>query len=95
MQMLAFLSAAYSVSNETTKPILLKAYKELCNETNQYNENILNLKITVPSDDNYSDDELAFLPYFTFLYFVYVKLFKPFFAIVTKGSQIHANRQQR
>eukprot|EP00943_MAST-04B_sp_MAST-4B-sp1_P004601 g4601.t1 len=78
MQMLAFLSAAYSVSNETTKPILINAYKELCNSTNQYNENILNLKITAPSDDNYSDDELTFLPYFTFLYFCQNETVCPF-----------------
>ena len=30
----------------------------LTNQTNQYDENVRNLKITVPCDDNYSDDEL-------------------------------------
>ena len=29
---------------------------------------MLNLKITSPIDDNYSDDELTFLPFFTFLF---------------------------
>ena len=33
----------------------------------QYDENIVNLKIESPVDDNYSDDELTFLPYYTFL----------------------------
>lgn len=30
--------------------------------------NMINQKITFPADDNFSDDELAFLPYFTYLY---------------------------
>ena len=33
----------------------------------QYETNVINLKIETPIDDNYSDDELTFLPYFTFL----------------------------
>jgi hypothetical protein len=28
---------------------------------------MLNLKIEVPDDDNFSDDELTFLPYYAFL----------------------------
>lgn len=69
MQMLAYLSAAYHFANDTCREELLGHYRELTNETNQYNENVMNLKITAPSDDNYSDDELTFLPYFTFLFF--------------------------
>ena len=45
-----------------------RALAELTNSTNQYLQNMLNLKITWPRDDNYSDDELAFLPLFTLLY---------------------------
>ena len=33
-----------------------------------YGLNLVNQKITFPRDDNYSDDELAFLPYFTYLF---------------------------
>ena len=33
-----------------------------------YGLNLVNQKITVPRDDNYSDDELAFLPYFTYFF---------------------------
>jgi hypothetical protein len=28
---------------------------------------MINAKIEVPDDDNYSDDELTFLPYYTYL----------------------------
>ncbi len=31
----------------------------------QYNTNMINLKIETPIDDNFSDDELTFLPYYT------------------------------
>ena len=69
LQIIAYIASAYSVCglNETSKEILKIAYEQLTNETNQYNENIRNLKITVPIDDNYSDDELSYLPLFTFL----------------------------
>ena len=33
-----------------------------------YGENVINTKITQPSDDNYSDDELNFLPYLTYFW---------------------------
>ncbi|CAI8038862.1 hypothetical protein GBAR_LOCUS21655 [Geodia barretti] len=33
-----------------------------------YGLNLVNQKITFPRDDNYSDDELAFLPYFTYFF---------------------------
>ena len=33
----------------------------------RYEQNLNNLKIQAPSDDNYSDDELTFLPYYTIL----------------------------
>lgn len=63
-QVLAFLSAAY---NATGDDMFTQAYAELTNATNQYAENTLNLKIEAPCDDNYSDDELTFLPYYTAL----------------------------
>ena len=37
-------------------------------DANHYGLNVVNQKITFPADDNFSDDELAFLPYFTYLY---------------------------
>ena len=40
----------------------------LTNTTNQYHWNTLNQKILTPCDDNYSDDELAWLPFFTWLF---------------------------
>jgi len=41
----------------------------LSNSTNQYQENQLNLKIEAPCDDNFSDSELAFLPFYSYLFF--------------------------
>lgn len=41
-----------------------KYVDELTNATNQYNQNMLNLKIAAPCDDNFSDDELTYLPFF-------------------------------
>lgn len=40
-------------------------YEEL---PTHYGLNLINQKITFPRDDNYSDDELAFLPYFTYFF---------------------------
>ena len=73
LQMLAYLSAAHNLTRQRgggrteDQAIFEKAYTELTNSTNQYLQNLLNLKITTPIDDNYSDDELTFLPFFTFL----------------------------
>ena len=69
LQILAYLSSTYNIGglNDTMKNVLQNAYDVLTNQTNQYDENIRNLKITVPIDDNYSDDELSYLPFFTFL----------------------------
>ena len=33
-----------------------------------YGVNMINQKITFPRDDNFSDDELSFLPYFLYFY---------------------------
>lgn len=40
---------------------------------NHYGINMINQKITFPVDDNFSDDELAFLPYFTYMYALKVR----------------------
>ncbi|EGD83339.1 hypothetical protein PTSG_03947 [Salpingoeca rosetta] len=68
MQILAYVSAlaAYSPNPDMQK-LAKTAYNELTNATNQYDKNMINLKIESPDDDNYSDDELTFLPYYTFL----------------------------
>jgi len=64
MQILAWLAAAYEVTNETK---FLDSFNYLVEE-HGYGINIINLKITQPSDYNYSDDELTFLPYFTYMF---------------------------
>jgi len=70
LQILAFLAAAFNATSAHGAPVELwqTAYADLTDgSTHQYLANLLNLKITDPGDDNYSDDELAFLPYLTLL----------------------------
>jgi hypothetical protein len=66
LQILSWLSMAAEVTGDAS---LLDARAVLLNATNRYDRNLVNVKIQSPSDDNYSDDELTFLPYFT--YFAY------------------------
>jgi hypothetical protein len=74
-QILSFLAAAQNISSllpsgKRTDARIARwssAYKELTNATNDYEGNLINLKIESPIDDNYSDDELIFLPYYTLL----------------------------
>ena len=74
LQILAYLAAAknISMSEATRQPQKSTKYDDafeiLTNHTNQYQWNVLNQKILAPCDDNYSDDELAWLPYFTWLF---------------------------
>jgi len=67
LQLISFLAAAASVT-PTNSPLfdrIESAYKDLTGE-HGYNANIVNTKILSPNDLNYSDDELTFLPYYTF-----------------------------
>ena len=75
LQMLAFISAAQNVSallpdtaaRTARRERWAAAYDELTNSTNGYDENMLNTKIEAPIDDNYSDDQLTYMPYYTYL----------------------------
>jgi len=67
LQMLAYLAAALNTTNGSDDATWVRAAAELTNSSNQYYENMRNLKITTPVDDNFSDDELTFLPFFTYL----------------------------
>ncbi len=44
-----------------------QAFEYLTDGDNEYYSNLLNLKIESPYDDNFSDDELTFLPYYIYL----------------------------
>ena len=46
---------------------LVSAWADLTSAQNNYQANLLNCKIETPTDDNYSDDELTFLPYYSWL----------------------------
>jgi len=64
MQILSFILSAYRVTGDSK---FSKAFDFLANK-NGYSTNIINQKITQTDDDNFSDDELAFLPYFTYIW---------------------------
>ena len=76
LQIVAYIAAAANVTaliptrDERGQLTALwwRSLAELTNATNQYLQNMLALKITWPKDDNYSDDELAFLPFFCVLF---------------------------
>jgi hypothetical protein len=71
LQILAFYEAARNVTLITggTPPAAWEAAREalLAEPSGGYEDNLNNLKIQAPCDDNYSDDELTFLPYYTIL----------------------------
>jgi hypothetical protein len=61
LQILAFLKAGYHVTQD---PKFQAAYQTLV-QKNHYVENMIQQKNYGPFDINHSDDELAFLPYYT------------------------------
>ncbi|MDP2437626.1 MAG: hypothetical protein Q8P67_17935 [archaeon] len=63
LQILAWLMSAY---RHTKDPRYMDEFTALVTQAG-YGINIINQKVTVPNDDNYSDDELAWLPYATWL----------------------------
>jgi hypothetical protein len=69
LQALAMLAAAANATGASARAATAEkfaaAYATLCNATNAYGRNALNAKIETPCDDNFSDDELTFLPYLT------------------------------
>jgi hypothetical protein len=74
LQILTYLVSAYQLTGNKT---FMEAWQTLYNESyhgvpTDYGRNMINQKITFPLDDNYSDDELAFLPYFTYFYSVLI-----------------------
>ena len=68
MQILGYIRSGLSFPiDENLRTLFTVSYNYLAVK-NQYNLNIVNAKITLPSDDNYSDDELTFLPYLTWIW---------------------------
>lgn len=66
LQMLSYLAVAASLGQDE-RGVLTSAWEELTNSSNQYLTNILNEAIQAPIDNNYSDLELAFLPFYMWL----------------------------
>jgi hypothetical protein len=68
LQILVWLLAAdQMVGTPKGDPSYINAYHFLCSKFG-YDRNVLNQKIAVPNDDNFSDDELAMLPYLTYAF---------------------------
>ncbi len=63
LELLAALAAAHHCTGDEKYQEVMD---QLINE-HDYLVNLINQKITIPSEHNHSDDELAFLPYYTFL----------------------------
>eukprot|EP01104_Vermistella_antarctica_P001095 TRINITY_DN11154_c0_g1_i1.p1 TRINITY_DN11154_c0_g1~~TRINITY_DN11154_c0_g1_i1.p1 ORF type:complete len:881 (+),score=128.69 TRINITY_DN11154_c0_g1_i1:2-2644(+) len=64
LQMLTYLVSAHRISGD----LYFLAAINLLIDQYGYAENIVDAKITQPSDVNFSDDELTFLPYFSYLW---------------------------
>ncbi|MBN1351739.1 transcriptional regulator [candidate division KSB1 bacterium] len=75
LQILAFLRAAYHV---TGKERYLNEYRNLI-ENYGYAQNMVNQKIMFPGEINHSDDELAFLPYYTLFSYADEQEYVPIF----------------
>jgi hypothetical protein len=80
LQMLSFLKAAYHVTGDQK---FENSYQYLISEQH-YDKNMIQTKMYGPFDVNHSDDELAFLPYYTL--FRYVKETDPV-AVFRKSIQ--------
>ena len=65
LEILAFLRTAYGVTGDKKYDA---AYRKLVN-TYGYARNTINQKITFPEEINYSDDELAYLPYYLLFHY--------------------------
>lgn len=63
LQIIAYLASAYRCTGEVKYQDAARALL-----AQGYDHNLINLKIENPGDDNFSDDELTFLPYFEFLW---------------------------
>eukprot|EP01116_Phalansterium_solitarium_P014972 TRINITY_DN3293_c0_g2_i1.p2 TRINITY_DN3293_c0_g2~~TRINITY_DN3293_c0_g2_i1.p2 ORF type:complete len:654 (+),score=269.04 TRINITY_DN3293_c0_g2_i1:3242-5203(+) len=64
LQIMAWLLSGVHI---TGNPLFQTAFDSLVTKYG-YGLNMINTKITQPSDDNYSDDELTFLPYYTWIH---------------------------
>lgn len=53
--------------NATRSALLAKAWANLTSPSSGFQRNIINLKIEAPCDVNFSDDELTFVPYYSWL----------------------------
>ncbi len=66
MQILAYMNALNAFDQrDANVTSYVKAHVDNLVNNHGYDRNLLNLKIEIPDDNNFSDDELTFLPYFT------------------------------
>lgn len=68
VQIMAWLSAAREIAAKSGRPtVIYDAAIRNLKSAYQYDLNIINAKIAIPTDDNYSDDELQHLPMYTYI----------------------------
>ena len=75
LQIISFLSAAYHVTEDAK---FRDALQSLFTQ-HGYAHNTINQKITLPYEDNHSDDELAYLPYYALFQTNPAKRYQPIF----------------
>jgi len=63
LQIVAYLAAC--IHQTAASDSCAAGLQQLLSAENDYGTNLVNQKIVLPADDNFSDDELAFLPYYT------------------------------
>jgi hypothetical protein len=89
LQIMSWISAARFVAADSgmATGIFDDAMQQLVAQ-HEYDINVLNTKIAIPTDDNYSDDELTFLPYWTYLMGNGSTLGNPFFTGIDRAFDI-------
>lgn len=90
LQIVSFLSAAYHVTEDVKFRDALQ--KLLTQEGYAYNT--VNQKITLPYEDNHSDDELAYLPYYTLFQTNPAQRFQPIFESSLRRTWKHVQSRK-
>ncbi|MDP8242612.1 MAG: hypothetical protein P9L94_00915 [Candidatus Hinthialibacter antarcticus] len=90
LQMVSFLSAAYHVTEDAK---FRDALQQLLS-THGYANNTINQKITLPYEDNHSDDELAYLPYYTLFQTNPAERYQPIFDASLERAWQHVQQHK-
>ncbi len=90
LQIISFLAAAYHVTQDATyRDALQRLFTH-----HGYAHNTINQKITLPYEDNHSDDELAYLPYYTLFRYNPAARYAPIFEASLERTWEHVQQHQ-